>query len=42
MHGFEFLDKELLQIRKDAELGRRVVDNLVKIFLKDGRRMDAA
>ncbi|MCL1469274.1 cytosolic protein [Argonema antarcticum] len=30
--GFEFLDKELQQVVRDAELGRRLVDKLVKIY----------
>ncbi|MFB2880442.1 cytosolic protein [Floridanema aerugineum] len=32
----EFLDKELQQVVRDAELGRRLVDKLVKIYLKNG------
>jgi hypothetical protein len=35
--GYEFLDKELSQVIRDAELGRRLVDKLVKVWLKDGR-----
>src|SRR3990167_10048099 len=31
-----FLDKELDQITKDSETGKRIVDKLVKVFLKDG------
>lgn len=34
--GFEFLDKELQQVVRDAELGRRLVDKLVKISRQDG------
>lgn len=34
--GYEFLDKELQQIMKEAELGRRVVDKLAKVWLKSG------
>jgi hypothetical protein len=34
--GYEFLDKELQQIIKDAEIGRRVVDKLVKVWLTSG------
>ncbi len=30
--GFEFLDKELQQVVRDAELGKRLVDKLVKIY----------
>ena len=32
--GFEFLDKELSQIVKDAELGTRYVDKLIKLYQK--------
>lgn len=32
----EFLDKELQQVVREAELGRQVVDKLVKVWLKDG------
>jgi hypothetical protein len=35
--GHEFLDKELQQVVRDAELGRRMVDKLVKVWRKDGR-----
>ena len=35
--GYEFLDKELQQVVSDAELGRRLVDKLVKVWRKDGR-----
>ncbi|QTA87557.1 DUF4351 domain-containing protein [Desulfonema magnum] len=34
--GYEFLDKELQKIAKDAETGRRYVDKLVKVWLKNG------
>lgn len=34
--GYEFLDKELQQIVRDAELGRRLVDKLVKLWLNNG------
>jgi hypothetical protein len=34
--GHEFLDKELQQIAPAAETGRRTVDKLVKVWLKDG------
>ncbi|MBI2807049.1 MAG: transposase [Planctomycetes bacterium] len=33
---FESLDKELQQVLRDAESGRRVVDHLVKVWLTDG------
>ncbi len=32
----EFLDKELQQVVRDAELGRRLADKLVKIWRKNG------
>src|SRR5262249_46110272 len=32
----EFLDEELQQVVRDAELGRRVADKLVKVWLRDG------
>ncbi len=35
--GYEPLDKELQQVVREAELGRRVVDKLVKVWRKDGR-----
>ena len=34
--GHEFLDKELQKIAPDAKTGRRTVDKLVKVWLKDG------
>ena len=34
--GYEFLDKELQKITADAALGRRVVDKLAKVWLKNG------
>jgi hypothetical protein len=34
--GFEFLDKELQKITSDAAVGRRIVDKLVKVWLKSG------
>ena len=34
--GHEFLEKELRQITRDAEVGRRTVDKLVKVWLLDG------
>lgn len=33
---YEFLDKELQQIVRDAELGRRLVDKLVKVLTTEG------
>jgi hypothetical protein len=35
--GYESLDKELQQVAREGELGRRLVDKLVKVWLKDGR-----
>ncbi len=35
--GYQFLDKEFQQITKDAKAGKRIVDKLVKVFLKDGK-----
>lgn len=32
---YEFLDKELQQVVRDAKLGRRLVDKLVKVYRKD-------
>lgn len=34
--GYEFLDKELQQVVRDAELGRRYADKLVKVWRKSG------
>lgn len=34
--GFEMLDKELQKIVPEAEQGRRYVDKLVKVWLKNG------
>src|SRR5262245_54266722 len=34
--GYEFLDKELQQIVRDAERGPRVVDKLIKVWRRDG------
>ena len=36
MNQAEFLDKELEQVVRDAELGRRRVDKLVRVTLRDG------
>jgi hypothetical protein len=35
--GYEFLDQELKQVVRDAELGRRFADRLVKVWLKNGK-----
>ena len=37
--GYEFLDKELQKITADAALGRRVVDKLAKVWLKNGQEL---
>jgi len=34
--GFEFLDKELQQVVRDAELGRRLADKLIKVWRTGG------
>jgi hypothetical protein len=34
--GYEFMDKELQQVVRDAESGRRLADKLVKVWLKAG------
>lgn len=34
--GYELLDKELQAVTRDAEIGRRHVDALVKLWRKDG------
>lgn len=34
--GYEFLDQELQQIAVSSETGKRVVDKLVKVYLRDG------
>lgn len=34
--GYEFLDKELQQVVRDAQLGRRLADKLVKVWSKEG------
>jgi len=35
--GHEFLDKELQQVVKDAQLGRRFADKLVRVWRKNGQ-----
>ncbi len=35
--GYEFLDQELEQVTRDAELGRRRVDKLVRVTGREGR-----
>src|SRR5437773_3779718 len=34
--GFAFLDTELQQVTRDAELGRRLADKLVRVWLRGG------
>jgi len=34
--GYSFLDKELQQIVRDAQLGKRLADKLVQVWRKDG------
>ena len=36
---YEFLDKELQQVVRDAELGRRFADTLVKVWLNSGEEL---
>ena len=35
--GYEFLDNELERVVRDATIGRRYADKLVKVFLRDGQ-----
>jgi hypothetical protein len=35
--GYEALDKELQQVVREAEVGRRLVDKLVKVWRKNGK-----
>jgi len=35
-HGHEFWDKELQQVVRDADLGRRYADKLVRVWLNSG------
>lgn len=35
--GYEFMDQEFQQIVRDAELGKRLADKLVKIWRKNGQ-----
>ena len=34
--GYEFLDQELSQVVRDAEIGKRLVDKLVKVWTRSG------
>src|SRR5881409_1875509 len=36
-HGYEFLDTELERVVRDATIGRRYADKLVKVFLRAGQ-----
>jgi len=36
-NGYQFLDKELEKIVPNAKTGRRIVDKLVKVYLRDGK-----
>src|SRR5262249_29846936 len=38
-HGYELLDKELQQIVREAERGKRLADLLVKVWRKDGEEV---
>lgn len=35
--GFDFLDSELQQVTLEAETGKRIVDKLVKVYLRNGQ-----
>ncbi len=35
--GFDFLDAELQQITLEANTGKRIIDKLVKVYLKSGK-----
>jgi hypothetical protein len=35
--GFDFLDGELQQVTREAETGKRIVDKLVKVYLRNGQ-----
>ena len=37
--GWEFLDKEFQQITRDAEVGRRLVDKLIKVWKLEGQEL---
>ena len=38
VRGYQFLDQELRAVVQDAELGKRFVDKLAKVALRDGER----
>ena len=35
--GFDFLDSELQQVTRETETGKRIVDKLVKVYLRNGQ-----
>ena len=37
--GYEFLDKELQKIVREAEIGKRVADKLVKVWMTSGEQV---
>lgn len=37
--GYEFLEKELQQIVREAEIGKRLADKLVKVWRKTGEQV---
>ena len=37
--GYEFLDKELQQVIREAEVGKRLVDKLVKVWTQEGEQI---
>lgn len=37
--GYEFLDKELQQVVRDAEIGKHIADKLVKVWRKSGEQV---
>src|SRR5215207_2708044 len=37
-HGYKFLDKELQQVVRDAEIGKRHADKLVEVRRKSGEQ----
>ncbi len=39
-HGYESLEQELREVVRDAEIGRRLADKLMKVRRRDGREQD--
>ncbi len=37
--GYEFLEQEFYAISKKEEIGKRIIDKLIKIYLKDGQEV---